>query len=480
MYYYQLSIPCLWLLLTVTIHSVAANRFYITLTSDDPCPAEHNGDTCFTIEHYISNSSLRSGLSNITLELQPGTHNLDTRLSISNISSFTVTGINATLCCVQPLTFSTTEVVHLSGINFVNCGGFDTHVNEVNNFILEDSTFQSDGPFHIEQSTNVVIVNSIFTQCPRGVLTFLNTSVLIKNCTFSNNIQGTDSLTDEGGAILASRSSITIKQSIFKNNQANLRSGAIHFVNGMDETMTVIDSDFIDNTAGQQNYGGAIHLEYGSIIVSGSTFTNNVGRAIHVVGETDSVTNIQSSTFTNNTDTGRGTAGAVFVEGNVNNVTIVQSSFTNNAGDSVGGLYVLLNTSTSHVTVDQSTFINNTGAFSGAVFVAGGNNSVILEQSSFVNNTCTLRDGGGAVAFFIGHGSVTVHQSTFINNAGGSGSVSVYGSTHSVVINESNFTNNTGMFSGGAVATLALDDTTSITIIVNSSTTLPHSVELYM
>ena len=430
---YHLSIPCLWLLLTVTINCVAANRFYIVPSSDDPCPEDPtNGDTCFTIEQYISNSSLRSGLSNVILELQPGTHNLDTRLSISNVSSFTMMGTNATLRCVQPLTFSTTENVHLSGINFINCGGFDTHVNEVDSFVLEDSTFQSDRPFHIEQSTNVVIVNSIFTQCPRGVLTFLNTSVLIKNCTFSNNIQGTDSLTDEGGAILASRSSITIKQSIFKNNQANLRSGAIHFVNGMDETMTVIDSDFIDNTAGQQNYGGAIHLEYGSIIVSGSTFTNNIGRD----------------------------GGALFVMGDTNSVAIIQTNFTNNTGNTVGAIHVTdgIDHSNNYVTIYQSTFIQNTGTLSGAVYALGHNNSVTLDQSSFINNTCT-DVGGGALSVFGVDSSFAINQGTFIRNTGFYGAVFVLGENHSVTVSKSIFTDNIGLSSGGgAVASRADGD----------------------
>ena len=73
---------------SATIHcsaaqnEVAASTVYIVPASDLPPTSSCPGDPCLTIDQYVSNSSLRNGILDITLELQPGYHNLRGRWTL--------------------------------------------------------------------------------------------------------------------------------------------------------------------------------------------------------------------------------------------------------------------------------------------------------------------------------------------------------------------------------------------------------------
>jgi hypothetical protein len=75
----------LFLVLLNTIQYSSCERFNIVPSPDSPCPGEFTGEPCLTLQQYVANPSLRS---NITLEVHPGNHSLDSELRVRNINSF--------------------------------------------------------------------------------------------------------------------------------------------------------------------------------------------------------------------------------------------------------------------------------------------------------------------------------------------------------------------------------------------------------
>ena len=406
-------------------------RFTIVPSPESFCPEEVTGGSCFTLTQYASNSSLGSELDNITLELQPGSHNLESPLLVPDISSFTMRGmLNVTLCCVQRFAFSATKSVYLVGINFINCGGHnsivESHIHRVKSFILEDSTFQTNGPFYISSSSSVLITNSVFTHSQIGVLMFTRSPVVIRNCTFSSNVQ--TSRTSQGGVVVADQSSVTVENSIFKGNHmyGDYGSGAIC---GDGKKLTIVNSTFINNSAAGRLSSGALDLTYESVLISGSTFVNNVGRdrgAVYISGRRNSVTIINQSSFINNTVTDEfKNGGAVYVSADRSSVTVKQSTFmSNNATSDGGALFFIVNASS--IVLDQSTFINNTGgnlASGGAVDILGYNQSVTVKQSVFESNS---GGSGGAMVLRGDYTTISINQSMFTNNMANQGGGAVF------------------------------------------------------
>ena len=472
----QLSVFCLLLILSGTLHHAVSETFTIlpSTADDTACP---NESQCFTVSQYASNSSLSSNMSNITLELQPGTHSLNFPLTVNDISSFTMRGINATLLCVKNSTdfyFSAIEYVYLGGISFVNCGGQSSivnhHVKDVGNFTLENSTFRTDEPFYIRSANYVLIANSTFTNSPRGVFSIIASPLIlrIRDCVFSDNIQTLTS-TSRVRAVITStalRSSVTIENSIFKNNHMStvLTSGAFQ---GRGQSLTIINSTFVNNTGGRFG-AGAITLRYRSVVISGSSFRDNTGLrsagavTIRSLRSTDTITAlISQSVFLNNTATGGDLlGGAVYVSASNSSITIHQGTFVDNNGTSVGALSFV--TDDSHILVNRSTFLGNTGhdrADGGAVAVQGLNVSLIVKRSAFTRNKI---EGSGGVLSLSGYfPMISIKQSEFTkNNAGDRGGViSVFLEQHGdaeLVISSSVFSNNSAHSCGVLEVTSSL------------------------
>ena len=188
---------------------------------------------------------------------------------------------------------------------------------------------------------------------------------------------------------------------------------------------------FINNSA---DFGGAINMVGGCLIVDNCSFTgntaNNYAGAIAV--ESDTYLHITDSRFENNNalaDAG----GAIYIRDSnailVNvNVTLSSASF----GGAVTALNSTLNIQKSNfkknkvafyggavyamyceVTLDDNCFDNNTALFGGALFVDNSNGSV---RSDFINNSALI---GSAVYSFsneVSFDSVFVDDELYVNN----------------------------------------------------------------
>ena len=384
---------------------------------------------CYTLNQYASTSSLSSGLDTITVELQPGTHTLDVPLVVSDISSFTLRGVDTTLVCEKRLNFTRlTENVILRGISFINCGGrgsiFENSVSDVRNFIIEDSIFQTDEPFYIQATTNIQLINSTFTRSPKGVFyIFITRDMLIRNCTFlDNNIQASSS-SIESGVVLVSRasSSVTIETTVFRNNHVSGERITAAF-QGHGQQLTVVNSTFF------QNSGGAIHSRYKSVTISRSGFSSNYAKeragAVILTGRNTVAVITNRTVFFNNTSSGGSTsAGAIDVE---------------SAGRSF-------------ITIEDSIFHFNNGTFGGALgFISSDNSSIFLSDCSFTWNTGDNQADGEAIEVLGSNVSLTVQRSRFSGNrvARNGGAMSLRGDLRMVLINESTFESNSASESG--------------------------------
>jgi predicted outer membrane repeat protein len=193
-----------------------------------------------------------------------------------------------------------------------------------------------------------------------------------------------------GGAILINNGgTLTISDSIFSNNSANLSGGAID----NSGTLTISNSTFNLNTSDARpgfprTSGGAIYSS-GTLTISDSIFSNNssnsTGGAIYSSG----TLTISNSTFSQNTaqsDFGTVSGGAIYNRGIL---TISNSTFSQNTAQSLGtmsgGAISTLGVS-SNAFITHSTFSNNNTGSSGAIYADG---STIIMTDSVISGTGT-------------------------------------------------------------------------------------------
>ena len=161
----------------------------------------------------------------------------------------------------------------------------------------------------------------------------------------------------------------------------------------------VIDSSF--SNSGDGLMPGAISA-YGTVTVTGSTFSDNLAGAIFAEGAVD----VTGSTFSGNL------SGAIFSAGTV---TVTDSTFSDNISDS-GGAIISLADGEQTVTVSNSTFSGNMAEDGGAIYADG----VFVLNSTFENNIAlgfseeesNFGGFGGAIHAIY----VEVGNSTFVGN----------------------------------------------------------------
>ncbi len=428
---------------------MVSETFIIVPTESGPtlCPEQ---EVCYTLNEYVSNSSLSSDLDTITLEFQPGTHTLDVPFAVSDFSSFTMRGIDhATLECKETFRMTSTVNASFQGMTFINCGGRESIVamiSAVTNLILEDSVFQSDEPFSIQSTTNIQIINSTFTRSSRGVLSiFSPVAVLIRNCIFSDNIQASHS---SGGLVSISgglSTSVTIESTIFKNNHMTGRQATGAF-RGSGHTLTIVNSTFIENSGGPIGTG-AVCSDFESVTISRSEFSGNYAQE---------------------------SAGAVTITGR-NTVAIItnRTEFFNNTsigGSTSGGAVDVQSAENSSITIENTTFKLNNGTRGGAFGFITDNSSISFSDCNFTQNTGEDRANGGAVDILGSNVSLTVQHSRFVGNriTGRGGAMFLQGDLRMVLINETTFESNSANEDGAISVFYFLQNDDSRFIIANS------------
>lgn len=300
-------------------------------------------------------------------------------------------------------------------------------------FINGNST--SEGGAIYANSTSLTITDSTFENNLAqvgGAIYGNSTDIIISSSSFSNNHlkDFSESEITEGGVICTRTGAVSISNSRFKNNTAYY-GGVIHTDTGR---ITIRDSYFENNRA--LLYGGGITHTEANVTVSNSYFLNNYaeryGGSIFVYG--NGTLYVEDSIFKNSTSNHYGGAisGATKTE-------IVNCSFTDSFAADHGGAVA----SWENLTVIDSNFTRNTADVGGAIFNYGEQNYTTIMRCNFINTT--QRTNG---ALYLTCNALVIN-STFINSHTTDGTTGAIECHINLTVISSNFINSTAERSWG-------------------------------
>ena len=249
------------------------------------------------------------------------------KLAVSNLATFAMTSesSSAQVVCESNafIIFSSCQYVNISNIKFLGCGG--NQVENVNDFLLQNARFEGEDRYGtalglVETTgqdssetalelietmgqdscgtalklvkTTAQITGSAFLSNTKGTLTNIEVEVNIRGVPYSFNDRAR-----VGGAVIATHSIISIRESIFENNGAEV--GGALFVNH--SSVTIDNTTFIENHGSgggvsvfMITLGGALYQKESHVTITSSHFSNNTasyGGAVFAVLETLSIYN---------------------------------------------------------------------------------------------------------------------------------------------------------------------------------------------
>ena len=462
---------CLSLLCGLTTVIACASEFtsYVIRSSQSQsCPDDRYSsaaacvDNELTLSQFVNNSS--NYLTNdTTLIFSPGNYSLESELVVENVHLFSMFVWPASsskaviICCHNArFAFRNISIVTVSGLEFVGC--FENHVLSVGQFQLENSGFFGNGQplvngtvLSIEESTaslNRVAYVSVIDK-PLTIQQILELPYHSYNCTELAQIFST---MDRAIGISLTRSSISITQSWFEENNVGLTGGVIYDEFGSD--IIIVNTTFINNSASDlcahycgNNFASGIVYANGhgnTVKIYASKFVQNVG--LLIFGDNCNML-ITHTKFINNNINCTFCAVAVYVTHT--NLTISHGTFINSGAALVQTRYGVI------TSIDHSKFINNTGSTLIASYSGTGVN---ISHSEFLFNTGGLRTYDGVIT--------SIDHSKFINNTE---SWILYATTISVTHSE--FVDNTVtrslLYLDGEMITLYLNEFISNYIIID-------------
>ena len=371
---------------------------------------------CFTLSQFAANS--KSYLAqNTTLLLQPGNHTLDSMLLVSNITNLSmkpmVAGTVNIVCTPSgKLRFRMVLYASIGNMFFTHC--VDNSVSNVKYLILSRLAFL--GPSITASGTAIHVDNANVTIHQCFFSSYLYGSIQNTTSTLRSAYSVRDMTSWNGGAIIASRSSVVIDQSTFKENRAQF-GGAIYTV---ESNITITNSVFDFNTANSTH----------SATVAG-------GSAVCAV---KSIVSIYNSTLVKNSVYyGYTLGGALAIISS--KLTIANSLMNDNrAIDSGGGVHAVF----SDVTMINCTCRKNR-ADSGGLFAV--NRSTLMILSTYIGDNRASINGGFVVAF---SSKVTI-RFTLVKYAYAQLGGVIYSNASSITIQKSMVSGNLAMIDGGVI-----------------------------
>lgn len=242
------------------------------------------------------------------------------------------------------------------------------------------------------------------------------------------------------------------------NSRSSLIGGGFYSSN---ESGLYIDKcDFSENKT--DNSGGAMANFKSSLTISNSTFTdNNAYYYYYMVGNGGGIYNLYSNNTITDSKFYRNNAlysgGGIFNNGG--NLFISNSIFAENKTDKNHGGAIF--TRDTQFTLDNGTFNNNTALRSGGGICSYGTNSYIYDSSFYKNNNLTWRQGayyyndyrggyGGGIADF--NSSLYLQGSVFYSNSAismGGGLAAMNSPTDTYIYDNYFGYNDVGLYGGG-------------------------------
>ena len=273
----------------------------------------------------------------------------------------------------------------------------------------------------------------------------------IENSSFVYNA----SINSQGGAVNVDYSHVNITESSFYGNFADAGGGVAEICGG---NLTITGSGFFENTSWSD--GGAINLDDGCGRPNGGNLT------------------LVDSSFDDNGAGNNADGGAVYVNNGHQTVTITNSEFSDNTSGFYGGALVFEDATTN---ITASDFDGNRTRGHGGAIHSDSSNSLTIRTSTFTDNssgylTDSLKDGGAIDFRTLGDDAyLGVFDSVFEDNFATDEGGAIWFSLSSTPVNglfeiaRTSFTNNTSKDSGGALF-VQLGDEGTMTIDRSSFT----------
>ena len=475
----------LYLSLLGSVESFELQNEYIIIPDSN-----HSCRTCLTLSQFAANTSYYLA-ENTTLVLQPGNHSLRSSLLVFNVSAFTMYQVDPHRSRVQceqssELLFETVNNINITSLNLLEC--FNSKVVNVKRFGLSNARFY--GSFFVTSGTgleiiesNAYLTNCLFTHYYYGI----HRSVLTFSYTFPDFVTSNIAWKWIGGALIVGSSNVTITQSNFTENRAQL-GGAIYAENS--SNVSIFNTTFHFNTANSsffayedvaaggalyaahntsvticssyfnknnvffgQSIGGALAIYRSAVIIEESMFTSHIVAQLGGVAFIyDSTTVIQHSTF-NNCKVDK--FGSVLFMVNSDTLYLNNTASGNHARTSAGVIFM----ASSVIHIHKSNFSNNFASVDGGVIYARKDNQIFLNSGTFSENFASY---GGVIK--VNSSLVEIQNCMFSNNTADDGGVlyldSKYPYFSSISIHQSSFFNNTARNLGGVLYTYSRSNNT--------------------
>ena len=388
-----------------------------------------SGDYCLTLAQFSADSTSYLGNeTNISLSFLPGNHSLDRELSLSHTDNFSMTknirgnGTVYVECGSQSGGFNISETISatIKSLHFIGCG--DNRVNQVEQFIVEDTIFQG-----VESRGTALVLKEV-------------SAASITRCFFLSNTHG--SAFEQHNITLDSKTQ-DILNHVYLNQNASLATGGALYV--AFSNVSVVSSKFTDNTA---EIGGSLFAHNSSLHIVGSTYSYNGASFGGVMVTSESSVNIDNSTFSENTAEVIGGVMITYKD----SFSISGTMFKMNSAGVYSGV---METYESSFSISNSTFNGNKAEDCCGVIYAD-NVSFSISSSTFTDNSASGEYLGGGV-FDADISSFDITSCNFTNNSAGydGGIVLTFNSSFNII--SSTFTNNSAACIGGiAYATSSL------------------------
>ena len=390
--------------------STADSVLYVTPSPLVPCPAE----PCHTLSEYAHNVS-HYFTSNTTLIFLSGTHELDTNLTVSGLTSLQLLGNTSepTSCkvvCSQPAHVNVSNVAHvvISALSFSSYGGAG----------IESALYISNA------------LNCTLNSCQlcnshnaNGLQIFNTNSVYIRSCRFENN---TITNSGGGGAYIEDSRVQFSGHNEFVNNSVSKEEGmggGLQLFN----SSAVFTGQVVFRNGTAQSGGGLASVRSKVHFHSSVSFAFNsaiLGGALYLDSGILNITNVTTIEHNSAHSQSEGSGGGIYVASQATLYNFGFLSVNNNTADQGGGIWTGYNSTLANF--GQLNLQNNNATVAGGIGLAGRNSFVCKGQVRVIGNTATNTGGGIGVSF---DAFIILYHSTemyFINNTANNKGGAIY------------------------------------------------------
>lgn len=294
----------------------------------------------------------------------------------------------------------------------------------VDSCLFENNRNQAAGQFGVGMFTwqsSFTVSNCMFKNNTGDIATGMyndgrdgGDSFVVDHCTFENNTaMGT------GASMYNWQANFTVKNCIFRNNNANNAAGMYNDGRENDSAFTIDSCSFENNTA--IDYGGTAVYNYRTDcnILNSSFDANTAPSSAPAMYNGDAKVHVQGCVFKNGVSN---FGGAIANFGEDVDATFEGDTFIENKANTSGG--AIINGFKAKVLLKDCNFEGNTAKFGGAIFNQNDSTSLNIESSQFSNNNADNDGGALNVSAGITTNVQTSYFSTNTANFGGAIAVS--------------------------------------------------------